>query len=260
MLRMSFMEHLEELRSRIFKALTGVAAMFLLSLTFSGPLWSFICKPAIQALKTLGYEETLVMIEPMESFNIIWFKLPIVCAIFMGAPWIVYQVWAFISPGLYRREKRWAAPFILCSAGLFILGGVFAYFVIFRSGLTFLLSIGHGNYVKPMSSSGVATGFYTPEGTGFTFALRPGARIDDHLELTAGLHYEVFSPPASSESSTNGARFGLTADASWYFTPGLYAGIGAGYGGLLANGCRADGPLLLGQTPSRILLAWSVVE
>ena len=65
MLRMSFMEHLEELRSRIFKALTGVAAMFLLSLTFSGPLWSFICKPAIQALKTLGYEETLVMIEPM---------------------------------------------------------------------------------------------------------------------------------------------------------------------------------------------------
>ena len=88
----------------------------------------------------------------MEGFNIIWFKLPIVCAIFIGSPWILYQVWAFISPGLYRRERRWAAPFILGSAGLFITGGVFAYFVIFRYGLTFLLSIGQGNGVEPMVS------------------------------------------------------------------------------------------------------------
>ena len=64
----------------------------------------------------------------------------------------MYQIWAFISPGLYRREKRWAAPFILCSAGLFILGGIFAYFVVFRYGLTFLLGIGLGNYVRPMVS------------------------------------------------------------------------------------------------------------
>ncbi len=152
MLRMSFLEHLEELRSRIFKALAGVGVMFLLSLTFSSQLWSFVCQPAVQALKTLGYEPYLAQIEPMESFNIIWFKLPIVCAIFLGSPWVVYQVWAFISPGLYRREKRWAAPFIICSAGLFILGGVFAYFVIFRYGLTFLLSIAKGNYVKPVVS------------------------------------------------------------------------------------------------------------
>ncbi len=152
MLRMSFVEHLEELRSRLFKALAGVGVAFVLSLSFSSQLWSFVVQPAMQALKTLGYEETLVAIEPMEQFNIIWFKLPIVCAIFLGAPWIFYQVWAFIAPGLYRRERRWAAPFILCSAGLFLLGGVFAYFVIFRYGLTFLLSIGKGNYVKPMVS------------------------------------------------------------------------------------------------------------
>src|ERR1051325_1904552 len=152
MLRMSFIEHLEELRSRIFRALAGVAVAFVLSLTFSSQLWAFVCQPAIAALKTLGYEPTLVAIEPMEQFNIIWFKLPILSAIFLGSPWIVYQVWAFIAPGLYRRERRWAAPFILFSAGLFILGGVFAYFVIFRYGLTFLLSIGKGNYVKPMVS------------------------------------------------------------------------------------------------------------
>lgn len=152
MLRMSFLEHLEELRSRIFKALTGVGIAFIVSLSFSAKLWAFVCQPAVQALKSLGYEPYLVQIEPMEGFNIIWFKVPIVCAIFLGAPCILYQVWAFISPGLYRRERRWAVPFIVISAGLFILGGVFAYFVVFRYGLTFLLGIGQGNYVKPMVS------------------------------------------------------------------------------------------------------------
>lgn len=152
MLRMSFLEHLEELRSRIFKALAGIAIAFIVSLTFSSQLWDFVCQPAVQALKTLKFEPYLVMIEPMESFNIIWFKVPIICAIFLGSPCVLYQLWAFISPGLYRRERRWAAPFILISAGLFILGGVFAYFVVFRYGLTFLLSIGQGNNVKPMIS------------------------------------------------------------------------------------------------------------
>jgi sec-independent protein translocase protein TatC len=88
----------------------------------------------------------------MEAFNTIWVKLPILCAVFVSSPWILYQVWAFISPGLYRRERRWAVPFILSTAGLFIMGGLFAYFVAFRYGLTFLLSIGQGNYVRPMVS------------------------------------------------------------------------------------------------------------
>src|SRR5579871_2207849 len=108
MLRMSFLEHLEELRSRIFKALGGVALAFVASLAFSGPLWQFVMQPAAAALKTLGLEPTLVAIEPMEQFNIIWFKVPILCAIFLGSPFVLYQIWAFISPGLYRRERRWA--------------------------------------------------------------------------------------------------------------------------------------------------------
>jgi len=152
MLRMSFLEHLEELRSRIFRALGGVGLAFLVSLSFSGRLWDVVRQPAKAALTSLGYEPDLVQIEPMEAFNIIWFKVPIICAIFLGSPIVLYQVWAFISPGLYRRERRWAAPFILISAGLFIAGGLFAYFVVFRYGLTFLLSIGQGYGVKTMIS------------------------------------------------------------------------------------------------------------
>jgi sec-independent protein translocase protein TatC len=153
MLRMSFLGHLEELRSRIIRALMGVAVAFVLSLTYCSQLWDIVCQPAVSALKTLGYkEQNLVQIEPMEAFNIIWFKLPVLCAVFLAAPWILYQVWAFIAPGLYKRERRWAAPFVLGAGGLFIAGGFFAYFVVFRYGLTFLLSIGQGNHVVAMVS------------------------------------------------------------------------------------------------------------
>jgi sec-independent protein translocase protein TatC len=75
---------------------------------------------------------------------VIWFKLPVVCSIFIASPWVLYQVWAFISPGLYKKERRWAIPFVLGTAGLFIIGGLFGYFVAFRYGLTFLLGIGVG--------------------------------------------------------------------------------------------------------------------
>ena len=153
MLRMSFLEHLEELRSRIIKALVGIGIAFVLSLTFTNELWRVVAEPAVAALKSLGYPNPgLTQITPMEVFNVVWIKLPILCSIFLASPWVLYQVWGFIAPGLYRRERRWAAPFVICSAGLFIAGGVFAYFVAFRFGLTFLLGLGRGNYITPMVS------------------------------------------------------------------------------------------------------------
>jgi len=152
---MSFLQHLEELRSRIIKMVIGVAAAFFGSLLFSQQLWDFVSKPAKIALTALGYAPnsfggSLTQVEPMEVFNIIWFKLPVVCAIFLSCPWILYQVWAFVSPGLYKKERRWAVPFILSAAALFIGGGLFGYFVVFRFGLTFLLGLGRGNYVVPI--------------------------------------------------------------------------------------------------------------
>lgn len=153
MLRMSFLEHLEELRSRIFKMLLGIGVAFALSLTFSNQLWRFVSAPARAALTQLGIDPPdLVQITPMEVFNVIYVKLPILSAIFLASPWVLYQVWGFIAPGLYKKERRWAAPFVICSAGLFIMGGLFAYFVAFRFGLTFLLGLGRGQYIAPMVS------------------------------------------------------------------------------------------------------------
>jgi sec-independent protein translocase protein TatC len=153
MLRMSFMEHLEELRKRILHMLGGVVIIFFLSLIFSSWLWDVISAPAVDALKQLGLKEpNLVAISPMDTFNIIYMKLPLLCAIFLGSPWIVYQVWRFIAPGLYKKERRWAVPFVLCTAGLFLTGGAFAYFVAFRYGLVFLLGLGISGHIVPMIS------------------------------------------------------------------------------------------------------------
>ena len=153
MLRMSFMEHLEELRSRIIKALYGLFVAFVFSLAYAGKLWDIISDPAVEALKHLGVNPPrLAQLTPMESFSIIWVKLPLLCSVFLASPWIVYQVWAFISPGLYKKERRWALPFVLLTAGLFITGGLFAYFLAFRFGLEFLLGIGMSNNVQPVVS------------------------------------------------------------------------------------------------------------
>lgn len=152
MLRMSFLDHLSELRSRILKAIFGLVVAFCLGLLFAERLWNIVADPAIAALRQLHYQPQLVQITPMETFTVVWLKLPLLAAVFLGSPWILYQVWAFIAPGLYKRERRWAAPFVICSAGLFILGGLFAYFVAFRFALTFLLGLGRGINVAPMVS------------------------------------------------------------------------------------------------------------
>jgi sec-independent protein translocase protein TatC len=151
MLRMSFLQHLEELRSRLIKAISGALVAFIACIGFGQILWNLIQAPAVDALKRIGiHPPQLVSTEPMESFNIMWFKVPAVASLFVAAPWILYQVWAFIAPGLYKRERKWAVPFVLCTAGLFIGGGLFAYFVAFRFGLTFLLQLAVMGNVTPL--------------------------------------------------------------------------------------------------------------
>lgn len=154
MLRMSFLEHLEELRTRLIRSIAGLAIAFVVCALFANNLWVIVNQPLYSALATLGISKTssTVIIDPMEGFMIIWFKVPLLASIFVASPWILYQIWAFIAPGLYKRERRWAAPFVLCTAGLFILGGVFAYFIAFRYGLAFLLGIGHSIGTQPMIS------------------------------------------------------------------------------------------------------------
>ncbi|HEX4278061.1 MAG TPA: twin-arginine translocase subunit TatC [Bryobacteraceae bacterium] len=150
---MSFLEHLEELRKRLLLAIGGIGVAFVFSLLFSDQLWYIVRQPATTALAHLGINPPVLhQFSPMDVFQIIWMKLPILAAVFIASPWILYQVWAFIAPGLYKRERRWAVPFVMSSAGLFIIGGLFAYFVAFRYGLEFLLGLGIPQGITPTIS------------------------------------------------------------------------------------------------------------
>jgi sec-independent protein translocase protein TatC len=140
MLRMSILEHLGELRTRIIRALIGFGVCLLAAMAWARPLWSLVQRPLKVAIDQAHGK--IVAISPTEQFSIIWVWTPLVASIFLAAAWVIYQAWAFIAPGLYPRERKWAVPFILCTAGLFLAGGLFAYFIALPSTLGFLLSIG----------------------------------------------------------------------------------------------------------------------
>ncbi len=154
MARMSFLEHLEELRTRIIRSFLGLLIAYLACLAFSSQLFQMFSAPFNGAAANLPYDPplTLTQIEPTTQFYMQYVKLPLLAAVFVGAPWLMYQIWAFIAPGLYKRERRWAAPFIFSTAGLFILGGVFCYFVALRFALAFLIGLGFEQNVRPMIS------------------------------------------------------------------------------------------------------------
>lgn len=145
MARMSFLEHLEELRTRILRALGGLLVVYLFCLAFANDLLRLAIEPfrgAARAIAGPGGEMIqMINTRPLEQFQVQYIKVPLLAAVFLGAPWLTYQAWQFIAPGLYRKEKRWAVPFICTTAVLFVLGGVFCYFVALRVTLQFLLTV-----------------------------------------------------------------------------------------------------------------------
>jgi sec-independent protein translocase protein TatC len=151
MVRMSILEHLEELRSRIIRALIGFGVAYGDCLVFASQLWKFVRAPGDTAFKAIG-SGGFIAIGVMERFSIIYVWTPLVAAIFVAFPWVIYQLWAFIAPGLYPRERKWAVPFIVCTGGLFLCGGLFAYFVALRYALVFLLGIGEDANVTSLIS------------------------------------------------------------------------------------------------------------
>ncbi|MBM3787480.1 MAG: twin-arginine translocase subunit TatC [Acidobacteria bacterium] len=140
---MTFLEHLEELRSRLLRIVAGLALGYAAAILFAEPMWVAIQSPAEVVLTRLGFPPHLVILDPSDAFTIIYIKLPVLAALFLSSPWTLWQVWSFVAPGLYTREKRAVAPLILSSAGLFVLGGAFAYWVALRYGLEFLLGLSH---------------------------------------------------------------------------------------------------------------------
>src|SRR2546421_35595 len=115
--KMPFMEHLGELRTRIMRSLYFLLGGLLIAFPFSEKITDFLARPVTK----LGYK--LVFTAPAEAFWV-QMKVALICGLFISAPGILYQVWAFIAPGLHTHERRYAVPFVVIGSLMFIAGGV----------------------------------------------------------------------------------------------------------------------------------------
>ncbi|HYG97941.1 MAG TPA: twin-arginine translocase subunit TatC [Terriglobales bacterium] len=138
---MSFLAHLEELRRRIIWSVLWIAAGFGVCWWFHEKIFALMQQPILFALHQNGIDQKLAYLNPTEPFNM-YLKVSLIAGIFVACPFVLYQVWAFISPGLYRHEKKYVFPFMLFTPGLFLAGGYFGYKVVYPNALNFLVDFG----------------------------------------------------------------------------------------------------------------------
>lgn len=147
--QMSFLERLEELRQRLIRSVLAIVVGFGVCFYFSDQIYGLLARPLTDTLHALHMSEKLVYTNPTDPFNL-YIKLSIVAGLFLSSPYILWQVWLFVSPGLYRHEKRYVWPFVLLTSGLFLAGGFFAYKMAFPAALRFLVEF--GKRFQPMIS------------------------------------------------------------------------------------------------------------
>ena len=133
--KLPFVEHLEELRKRIIICLIAVGIGFAVSYAFAKKIFAFLTIPLEKALPP---QSTLIFTSPTEAF-LTYLKTAIISGLFLAIPVVLYQIWKFIAPGLYEREKTYAVPFVLSSSILFIGGALFGYFIVFPFAFKFLM-------------------------------------------------------------------------------------------------------------------------
>lgn len=135
---MGLLEHLEELRNRLLVAVAAFAVAFFACWAVSGQIYDFLAQPIYRYLPE---GEKLAFLGITDPFTI-YVKVAALAAVFAASPVILWQVWAFVSPGLYKRERLMAGPFVLFGSLLFLAGGAFAYYVAFPFAVEFLLGLG----------------------------------------------------------------------------------------------------------------------
>ena len=132
-----FMSHLLELRDRLLRAVLVVLVVFLALFPFGNNIYHFIAEPLMAVMP----EGTSMIATKVASPFLTPFKLSLIAAVFVSMPYLLYQLWAFIAPGLYQHEKRMAMPLLASSVVLFYLGATFAYYVVFPLVFRFFTSV-----------------------------------------------------------------------------------------------------------------------
>lgn len=168
--KMSLIEHLSELRKRIIVSLVSLLVAFIITFSFSEKIFEILLFP-LNYTPTFSIKEGLVFVPdqklqntklvflgPAEAF---WMnmKIALVSGFILVIPVIFYEIWRFISPGLYQHEKKYILPFVLSATVLFLIGVVFCYFIVLPFAMSFLLTYKVGDFLMPMLSVGLYIDF-----------------------------------------------------------------------------------------------------
>jgi sec-independent protein translocase protein TatC len=136
--KMSFLEHLDELRKRIVHIVVYVSVGFLVCIFFCKPIYDFLALPIT---RTLPKGAKLVFTKPTDPFTL-YMKVSLLAGIFLTLPFILFEVWKFIAPGLYSKEKKYIVPFLVFSMVLFLGGAAFCYYIVLPPAFQFLIQLG----------------------------------------------------------------------------------------------------------------------
>jgi sec-independent protein translocase protein TatC len=162
---MSLMEHLDELRRRIVHSAAYLAVGFVIAYVFRESLYGFVQKPLDQLHIKLNYTH------PMDALNL-YLQVSLIGGAILASPFILYQVWLFIAPGLYQKERRFVIPFMGATVGLFLIGAAFGYFFVLPGALKILI-LDFGKKFNPIVTIEEYTGFFLSIilGLGISFEL-----------------------------------------------------------------------------------------
>ncbi len=149
---MSLMEHLDELRRRIVHSAAYLAVGFVVAYIFHERLYGFIQQPLDRLHIKLNYTH------PMDPLNL-YLQVSLIGGAILASPFILYQVWLFIAPGLYQKERRFVVPFMVATVGLFLLGAGFGYFFVLPGALEILI-VKFGSRFNPIVTIEEYTGFF----------------------------------------------------------------------------------------------------
>ncbi len=168
---MTLWDHLAELRNRLVWCIVTLAVTTSIAWFFQGDLLAFFAKPFLDAWHQQGLTgNPLNFKTPAEGF-LSMFKLSLIGGIVMGAPLVFYQLWSFVAPGLYSKEKRFVIPFVVCSTGLFVGGGYFGWKLVFPLAFKYLLGFG-GKIDTTFADSG-------------DLALQPQIMISEYIDFVS---------------------------------------------------------------------------
>ncbi len=144
--RMSFLQHLEELRARLLRCVLVLAAAFFGAWPVSGYIYEFLVRPVKDSLPAGARLAYTGISDPF----LLYTKISIFTAIFVGVPYILAEFWLFVAPGLYPRERRWVVPFVVSASAFFFLGAYFAYLVIVPYACQYFIGLGNDAGFMPI--------------------------------------------------------------------------------------------------------------